>query len=63
MDPKDFKNTSEYVYLSTLSSLHSKLLEMIENKELTPEQIDKLHVHINNATEVLNEDVQALGFF
>ena len=50
----EFKDTSEYVYLSTLVYVTDTLLDMLSNGELTEEQLEKLMPAIEYGNNILN---------
>ena len=57
----EFRNTSEFVYLSTLNDLHEVLLNMLGQEMFTEIQLKKLIPHIDFTNEILNMDKKKLN--
>jgi hypothetical protein len=56
-----FKDTSEFAYLSTLCNLSDVLLEMLDKKEFTQEQLDKILPQLEQAVNILNMNREDLN--
>lgn len=53
------KNSSEYIYLATLSETFDELVSMLN--DFTPEQSKKLLPMLNKINEILNMDIESLN--
>jgi hypothetical protein len=56
----EFKDTSEFVYLSTLCGLFDTLFGMIGREELSENQLETLLPQLNHVNDVLNADRKTL---
>lgn len=57
----DFKNTSEYAYLSALNSLFDACLNLLNDEGFTEKGLETIAPELDKANKILNADIRTLN--